>query len=236
MYEYYLCLAEKDKSNLANIRHWDNLKIAFEGDEIWLKNLNEMQINAIELRSMPAKKVFYAQAGKLFLQHSILPDRNIPSLLWTALDRALPIKMPIFNHNFFGIEEKITMQLLPSENESEAVAALVNIADLERYIVTAPAIRLQKIAWVILEKNRILLFGQPLLPISGDTFWQRGDFILPTGYDFDLFSLSDALNNSLNPEKSNLVVWNNDSTYFLIEKSDIQALSLGSFRRTGVRT
>ena len=34
---YYVVIARKDKEDLANIRHWQNLKVGFDGDFIWLK-------------------------------------------------------------------------------------------------------------------------------------------------------------------------------------------------------
>ncbi|OFY83688.1 MAG: hypothetical protein A3F72_12805 [Bacteroidetes bacterium RIFCSPLOWO2_12_FULL_35_15] len=229
---YYLVLDEVLKSNLGSIRSWNNLKIAFDEKQIWVKDLDYVQINSLEIKSIPYKTIFYAKQGKLFLLNSLLPNRNIPSLLWTAIDRALPIKLPSFNHNYFGIQEKISISIIPSEMENEAVAMATTVDSLKQFIETAPAIRLQKLNWVLLNNDRVFLFGKPLLPINGDVYWKRGDSILPTGFDFDLSLLSDTLNNILNPENLFLVVWNIDSTYSLIAKDELQQLSLSSFRKT----
>ena len=70
------------------------------------------------------------------------------------------------------------------------------------------------------------------MPIKGATFWQRGDFLIPTGFDFDLYSLMDSMNKLINPSGDSWVAWNADGTYFLIEKNAFRALSLGSFRRS----
>lgn len=228
---YYLLVNDEHKTQLAAIRAWANLKIAFDGNQIWVKDFDYVQINALELKSMPYKTLFYEKNGKLFLLNSALPDRNTPSLLWTPMERALPIELPKMNHNFFGIEEKINIKLIPSEIEVADNVMITSVGRLRIYITTAPSVRTQNITWALLNDDKVILLGTPLLPISGDTFWQRGDFLIPSGYDFDLYLFSETLNQTLNPEGGKWVIWNTDSTYFLIDKDDLEQLSLGSFRR-----
>jgi hypothetical protein len=206
--------------------------MATDGDAIWVKDFDYIQINALEVKSIPYKTLFYSKEGKLFLLNSALPDRNIPSLLWTPIERAIAIELPRFNHNFFGIEEKIELQIIPSQIEATAIALLTQIDLLKAYTITAPEVRLQKISWTLLNDDEVLLLGTPLLPISGKTFWQRGDFLLPTGFDVDLYLLIEILNLRINPERKNWVIWNPNSTYFLIPKSGMERLSLSGFRKT----
>lgn len=233
MNEFYLLLPEQDKAELANIRHWANLKIAFDGADIWVKDFDMAQINALEVKSLSSKSIFYAQNGKLFPQNSRLPDRNIPSLLWTAIDRALTIEFPPFNHNFFGIvDEKIEMQLVAEEQEVAATVMLTSVEQLKNHLETAPSVRLRHLSWVVLNSEKAVIFGAPLLPIAGDVFWQNDDFIIPAGYNFEWRILAPSFNKVINPDSGNLVFWNADNTYCLIPKSNIEALSLGSFRRT----
>jgi hypothetical protein len=227
---YYVLVNEQNKSDLANIRPWKNLKIAFDKDQIWIKDFDYVQINALALKSMPFKTVFYEQRGKLFLENSLLPDRNIPSLLWTPIERALPIELPRFNHNFFGIEEKISLNIVPSERETEAVAMLTTLDALRDYVETAADVRLKNLGWCIVNHTQVLILGKPLLPISGEVFWKKNDFLIPSGYDFDLHSLTSALNDVLNPDYTQWVIWDEQGDYFLIQKSDIQTLSIGSVR------
>lgn len=227
---YFLVINETLKSDLGTIRSWNNLKIAFDEKSIWIKDFDYAQINSLDVKSIPYKTVFHSRQGKLFLLNSLLPDRNIPSLLWTPIERALPIKLPPFNHNYFGIHEKLSMQLISSESEVESEAMITTIDALHQYIETAPGIRLQKLKWVILNNNKVFLMGKPLLPIKGNVYWKQGDFIIPAGYDFDFFVLSETLNNLLNPEKHLIIVWNTDNTYSFIEKDELQPLSLSSFR------
>lgn len=229
---YYLVLDETRKADLAQIRHWNNLRIAFEEGKIWVRGLDAVQVESVEVKSMPYKTLYSENSGKLYLYKSALPDRNLPSLLWTPVDRALPLRLPSLNHNYFGIDEKIAVRIVPSEKETEAAAMITTLDLLGKYLETAPAIRLKHLKWVMLNRDRALILGNPVLPISGTVFWQRGAHLLPAGSDFDLFLLSEALHQQIDPDRASLIVWQTDSTCFTVDKTDFQSLSLSSFRKS----
>ncbi len=229
---YYIVIAQKNKDDLANIRHWQNLKVGFEGTQIWVKDFDYGQINALEVQTIPYKTVYDAREGKLHLHGSLLPNRNIPSLLWTPIDRAFSVKLPDFNHNFFGIEEKITMQLMPSDAEKTAEGMITTLDILKNYLETAPSVRLQKLRWSIINDDQVFVFGTPILPIEGTVFWRHKDFWIPTGFDFNLPILLDDWAEVINPKSDFFLVWQVDNTYFKINKKDTAALTLSSFRRS----
>ncbi|MEP1490303.1 MAG: hypothetical protein ABJK28_17925 [Algibacter sp.] len=229
---YYLQIQKKYKDDLGKIRHWCTLKTAFERDCIWVKGFDYAQIHGIEIKSIPYKMLFYEKKGKLYLLNSQLPDRNIPSVLWTPIDRALPIELPVYNHNYFGIDESIKMQLIPSEKEKEVVAMLSTVDMLNRYIEIAPVIRLQKLKWILINNDDVLIIGTPLLPFRGAAFWRQYDFLIPAGYDFDLPILTEILHHKMNPKNDKYLIWNADNTWFSISKEDLEPLTRGAFRMT----
>jgi hypothetical protein len=229
---YFLYLQSENKDDLVTLRHWSNLKISFEGNGIWLKDFDYLQINSTEVKQLPYKKIFYAKDSKLFLYGSLLPEQDIPTLLWTPIERGLPISLPSFNHNFFGINQKLKIQLLASSTEKEIVAIMLKAEVLKDYIETAPAIRLQNLHWVVINRTECLVIGCPTLPIKGNVFWKNGDSLIPAGFDFEWPILSEKINQLVNPIQKDLVVWNTDSTYFLISKESIKPLTISSFRQT----
>lgn len=232
---WYLLTDEAHKDDLAGIRQWPDLKAGTDGHEFWVKGFDYAQVHSVELKSIPFATVFYEQQGKLFLQNSRLPHRNMPSVLWTPIDRALPVRLPSFNHNYFGTDSRVQVSLVPSDKETTATAVIVTIEALEQYIITAPAVRLQPINWALLDQTHALLAGWPLLPVQGTAFWQRKDILLPAGFDFDLHILADVVNETLNPGFHNWLVWQADNTYFPVSKKDMQPLSLESFRSSTAR-
>lgn len=225
-------LDKQDEDQLAAIRHWENLKVAGDEQEIWVKDIDQPQINTLEIRSIPFKKLFYAKEGKLYLLNSQLPDRVISTHLWTPINRALKVTLPSFNHNYFGIEEKIKVSIIQCEQEQPAQAIITTLDALGQYIESAPSIRYERIKWTILNNDKAILVGTPLLPISGKAFWQKENSLIPLGYDFELQTIYKSINMLLDNDNTDIVVWDTDNTYSLISKLDLQPLTIDTYRRS----
>lgn len=229
---YFLLIDAQYQSDLGNISPWKNLKVAFDGSDIWVRDFDYAQIHSVEVKTIPYKTLFYSRDGKLFPLNSLLPDRNVPGLLWTPIERALPVRLPAMNHNFFGITQQVEIKLVPSDREMEAVAMIIPLETLIAYIETAPAIRLQSLQWTVLNGTDAFLLGQPLLPIAGTVYWAREHILLPAGYDFDLYALAATLQQALDPSGNHWTIWLPDNSHFQVSRLDLQSLSLASFRAT----
>ncbi|KUJ60702.1 hypothetical protein AR687_16885 [Flavobacteriaceae bacterium CRH] len=229
---YFLEIKKEHKDFLGSIRHWDNLKLAFETDTIWIKDFSLEQINSAEMLQIPYKVVYELKENLLFEKDKLLPSKKLPSgLLWSPILRSLPVSLPKFNHNYFGIDQKLEIGLKPSEDIKEAFAMLVNFDELKLYIESAPKYRLELLNWVVV-KEKILILGNPMLPVKGKTFWFEHNFLIPTGYNFEWFALSKTLQEKINPSEENIIIWNMDNSYSEIPKETIKQLSISSFRLT----
>jgi hypothetical protein len=229
---FFLKINSEHKELLAGIRSWDNLKVAFDAPYIWIKDFTTSQLDASELHQIPFTVIYELKENLLFIKGSLLPSQKLPSgLLWTPILRALPIELPSFNHNFFGISEQVHFQILPSKTEREAFVLVTTFEEAEKYITTAPVIRLEKLLWVVID-SKVVIFGTPILPIQGETFWKNNNFLLPAGFDFEFPVLSDLLQQKINPEQNNWIFWKKDATYFTVSKEDLKPLSISSFRLT----
>ena len=99
---YFLHLDNSREQDLANIRSWPNLEVAREEDSIWVSQLTRVQVESLEVKSLPFKRIFTAKDGKLYPLSALLPEREEPMLTWQPIARAIPLKVSAFNHNFFG--------------------------------------------------------------------------------------------------------------------------------------
>jgi hypothetical protein len=228
---YYLHLKSQFKTDLAAIRHWNNLKVGFEGDDIWIKDLDYVQINSVEVQSIPYKTLFYENDGKLFLVNSQLPHANIPSLLWTPINRAFPITLPPLNHNLFEINNTAKIEIIPSSLEQESVGILVSLTHLETFLFNAPTVRLKNLSWCIVNQQALIL-GKPFLPVNGQSVWQINNHLLPNGYTFNFKPISYELNRILNTEATSYLLWQNNGNYSIIEKENLMPLSISSFKQS----
>ena len=208
----------------------NTLRMAIDEDDIWVRGIPPNQLYSPEIRSIPFKKIYYQQDNALFLLGGNLPEERLKtSLLWSPINKALPVETPTYNFNYFGVQETVDFKLVPSSNEQEVTALLVELDVLEQYILKAPAIRLQTIQWSIINK-KALLVGSPLLPIPGKSYWQRQNFLLPSGYDFEYPELSDYYRKNLQQTHDEYIILQSDNTYFKITEEQFKPLSRSSFR------
>lgn len=227
---YFLLLDGSRKDDLAVLRTWSNLKVAVDAEDLWVKDLDFAQINSLEVKSLLFRKRYYEKSGKLFPLNSILPECNVPGLLWTSIDRVFHISLSGYNHNYFGVDQHLTIRLQESSQEREAEVMVTTIPILKKYIESAPAIRLLKLKWTILNNDKVLIIGTPVLPLNGEIYWRLQDSIIPVGYQFELHLLHKSINDKVNPDHHCFVVWHTDGTYALVEKDKLVSLSLSSFR------
>lgn len=229
---YFLEINKEHKDFLGAVRQWENLKIAFEINTIWIKEFSAEQINSSEILQIPYAKIYELKENLLFEKGKQLPAKKLPSgLLWSPILRGLPVSLPNFNHNFFGIDQTLDIALKQSEDVKEAYALLVQYQELKAYIEAAPKFRLEPLQWVVIN-NKALIIGKPLLPLKGDTYWLKNDFLVPSGYDFEWPVLTQTFKDKLNPFDKNLILWNKDNSYSSIPKQNIKPLSISSFRLT----
>lgn len=227
-----LKINNQHKELLASIRSWDNLKVAFDSNDIWIKDFTISQVDSSEIHQIPFAVIYVLKENLLFAKGSLLPSQKLPSgLLWTPILRAFPLLLPSFNHNFFGINETVSISIIASKKEREAFVLVTSIDEAKKYITTAPEIRLQQIQWVLID-SKVVFFGTPLLPIQGETYWKNNDFLLPSGFDFEFPVLSSLLQNKINPSQENWIFWQKNATFITVSKEDLKPLSISSFRLT----
>ena len=227
----YFLLIEKDReSELAALRGWSHLWLATEGTMLWIKGFTPEQIESIEVKIIPFTTSSYSREGRLFPLHKMLPQRDIPSLLWTPIARALTLQRPPYNNHYFGISEKLDVELVKSEHEHDVVAMQVRISDLLDYVGTCAAIRLEPLTWTIINNDRAFVIGAPLLPIRGDAYWFREDMFLPAGYDLNYAILAREIYQMIHPRNDHWVIWNIDQTFSSIEKEKCGRLSRSAVR------
>jgi hypothetical protein len=228
---YLLEIGRPHSDYLGPVRHWDQLRIAAAPDGYWVMGLTAEQVESTEIRSIPFRKLYYMYEDQpllLFPYGGAVPVKQLPSALsWTPLEKAMPLEHPSYNHNYFGLSEKLSIRLVKSAQEQEAMALLVPMQQLDVYIQTAPAVRLEPLMWVMVD-DQALVLGKPLLPLPGKSYWSRGAHLLPAGLDLEWTALAETLERELDPDC--WLVWEEDGGYFAVQKKLFRPLSISSFR------
>lgn len=227
---YITCIPAAEDASLCVIRHWKNLQVAFDGDLVWIKGFSAEQAYSSYLRQIPFIGLYEQRDGLLFKKGKLVPERKMPGgLLWNPVQRAFPVALGNINHNFFGIQQKIPVRIVPAAAEQPAIALLADMHAANDYISTSAAVRLSTLHWCLIE-NRAFFVGTPLLSIPGTAYWCRHGNFIPAGYDFEFPLLEKSIYQRLSPEGENKIVWFTDSSYLLLPSKYLVPLSISSFR------
>lgn len=228
---YVLIIPLEQKNQLYSIRHWENLKLANKENFCYVKDFSEVQIQSVLIKQMTSVKVYLEKEQLLFPIKALIPELKMPlGLLWSPIAIALPLDRIKYNHNYFGIQEKVDLKLIKSDLPQVSKALIVEYETLKNYIETAPEVRLINLTWCRINE-KIIVFGEPLLPIKGESNWLKHNIYLPNGYTFEYESLFKTLSNLL-ANNDEIIFYLNDYEYIKIPKHHIKPLTIGSFRLT----
>ncbi|MFT3680427.1 MAG: hypothetical protein QM791_09160 [Ferruginibacter sp.] len=220
------------KDFLSQVRHWDNLKMATADSSIWVKDFTADQLQHASLRSIPFTRLYYLKDNLLFPAGSLLPERKLPSLLWTPIERALPIVIDNIQHSLSQLPVSIKVKLIPVEEEQNVSILVTGMEMAGKYIETAPAVRLQPLEWTLLNNGRVFIKGEPLLPLDGDVYWQKDRFIFPAGYAPEFSVLEKAIAERIDETGEYFIWWTGVYQYCLLHPGVLQPLTIGSWRNT----
>lgn len=218
--------------SLSNIREWDNLLTCKIDDKLFIKNCTLDQIKNSKIQKNPFLIIYEYKEDHLFRLNSIIPAKKfIDNYTWKPFIVTIPLELPNENFNFFGIHQKVSVQLKPMYKEIEAAVHKVSLSKLENYVLKAPDFRLKQLKWVVVDKEAFI-FGTPMLPLEGTTYWNTKDFLFPLGYGLEYNFLIDPLKDMLNPHSDKYIVFTDTQSYIELNKEAIMPLSISSFKLT----
>lgn len=230
---YMLEIGQEHQHFLAGLRQYTHLSIARQGGWCFIKGLTPEQVTAAEVISIPFIRRYYLRGQHLFPIGGLIPEKLLPQgLEFLPVMQGLPVSLPAFNHNYFGIHQRVPVALAAADKEQPAYGMLVPLHRLEQYINTAAAVRLQSLQWLVLDSSTALVLGTPVLPVAeAQMLWKNGSFLLPAGYNFEYPALSVVLQQHMQ-QQGEWILWMVNGTWLPLAAPDFKALSISSFRLT----
>jgi hypothetical protein len=232
--DYVLHIDLVHKKLLLSIWHFENLNMAVDGNEVWIKDFTLDQINSKEVKSLSPGRIYYIEEARLFPKDKLLPVARMKMMpSWKPIQTALQLKAPDLNHNYFGIPQKADFNIIPFEAEKETYAQLVSISDFNNQVIeTAASYRLEALTYTLVKPDLVLILGTPLLPLKGHNFWRHKNNLYPNGYYLEYPALENIITNSIDPDKEHWIIWQKDSSHTLIAKDQFVSLSISSYRKS----
>ena len=231
--EYWLSVSADYKEAVYELRKWSNLKMAVDHHLIWIRGLSEEEIESATVLSIPSIQRYYLKEAQLVPHRKRLPVMIEPNLLWSPIHRGLKVRLPKENFNYFGIEQTYKISLVPSEKVEPINTTIVDLAVLEKYIHTASSIRLKRLKWTILENNKALIIGTPILPIEGQDLYQNLCFLIPAGWKLKNENMVSTYKHALG---ESIEYWYllDENSLTKVSKAHFTQLSKGSFIKSFV--
>lgn len=232
--DYVLHIPLEFKKKLAAIWHFENLKIAYDGNDIWIKDLTLDQLDSREVKTLIDAKVYYVKDDKLFPRGNLLPISTFSlTTPWEPIQHSIKIEIPKVNHNFFGIDKLANFELARTDEVRQTVAQLINITPSNsQAIETAASYRLKNLVYTIINSNQLLIMGTPLLPLRGHGFWKSREMLFPNGYHFKYPALETVVLKALNSTGNHIIVWKQNHSYVLLPKEMFVPLTISSYRKS----
>ena len=226
--EYWLAINKDFREAVYVLRKWPNLKIAVDGSLIWIRGLSLEEIESATVLSIPSIRRYYLKKAQLVPYGKKLPAMIEPSLLWSPIHRGLKVSLPKENFNYFGLDQQYKISIIPSDKIRTIDTTIVDLNKLERYIRTASSVRLKKLKWTILDNQRALIIGTPMLPIEGQDLYQNLCFLIPAGWRLEYENMASTYKRALGESIEYWYLMNRNGIT-KVSKANFSQLSKGSF-------
>jgi hypothetical protein len=225
MKEFVVILSEQDRFSLMDMRTLPKVQAAVfvENDtpNIWLRGIFGKEKPSIEIQKLPIQQLFVLKEGLLFPINGLTPLSKLPLLTWQLLTDFMPIELP--TSAFPAVVEATTaVHLVVSEQEQKGVALLTAFKDWLNYVETAPDIRLQQLKFAASDKEKVLIMGDVLPPIQGQTFWQDAQVLIPCGQAFEWAITARLLSKKYKLTKTALLLFSDSLEVELPQRIDLE--------------
>lgn len=227
--EILLKLSNDSKQELYKIRNLKGVFVSEYLNYIWVKCHVENETFENKLFSIRFLEWFILKDNYLFKKDMLTPEMSFFKSEWITIDSYTNISLP--TTSFGGKLEylELDIQLIPHNEIENTVGVLTNQKSLEKYIIDAPNFRIESLEFVMSETLDVFIFGTPLLPIPGISYWKYKNFLLPNGFILHTKHHLDVLNNKMSEHEDALFLITEKKTIHTILKEHIKPLSRKAF-------
>ena len=219
MEEYILRMKKKDQDALGSIRSINGIQAAIDNEILWIRVPFKIYQDEISIKQLPVENSFMLDGeGRLFHLGGLTPVDKLKELEWQPLISLIRVELPV-SLLPGKVDQKISINIISSENAQPGAALLTSLAVWKNYAETASSVRLNCLRFAVSEKNEVLIVGNPLPPLPGTEYWMSNDNLVPCGYDFEYGLESALIKEQYNPGKEALLLFNNKGESQLISKT-----------------
>jgi hypothetical protein len=224
MQEYVILQIDKShKASLASFRHLPSIMITEFEDFVWLRCALKNEEFGKQLFKIKFSNWYNLSENYLFKKDKLTPERKFFQADWVSIDEYFPVTLPNFALGGKADVSNPKLELKTHPNFEKPMGMMAKSSDVKTYLNTAPHFRFKNFKYAESKDGNMFLFGTPLLPIIGLSFWQYHNIILPNGKILESKLHMDIFRKQFNTK--DVVLIKLDSSYDVILNQNIKALT-----------
>lgn len=223
-------LPVSDAQLLAHLRLIADLRILVQQDIIWLRGDSNSAPLAYQIRSIPNAEWFSIRDdGLITRRDETVPCDRFPDGEWVPIREWFDVELPQAG---FAVAtyDKVQLKLTRSTTPQTANVLRTRWEHWYEYAITAPQIRLNRLAFAVSDSNEVLIRGTPLPPIPGQGCVETNRIIIPGGWRFSPDAGAEVIGRLLGGDEQTLVVFSEDGSFELVPQSAFVQATRSSVR------
>ncbi len=230
--EWAIRLRSEGAGLLGSIRSIHGLQLMVVGEFIWVRGESIDASTIRKIRSIPDVEWFAILADQqLTLLNETVPCAQLPNGEWQALDQWLELELP--RAGFASpIGAGVMLGLVRSTSVSRSNLLRATWASWSHYALTAPRVRLNRLAFAVSDQASVLIWGVPLPPISGRQYFEQDGVIVPCGWRFGPNVKTELVRQILRLADDEMVLFSDDGTFERLPRSAFVQATRSAVRLT----
>lgn len=173
-------LKRQDALRLGRVRHRMELQICEAEGYVWARAANLIDASWTELSGLPAVEFLVLVDGQLIERGSQVPQGYLPDGPWLPIAEWMQVDLAV---PALGAKPtKVSVQFARSSDIEEPNLLLASFVKWHTYAVSAPQVRLDRLAFAVNDAGGAVIRGEPLPPLKGTRFVERGGVAIEAGW------------------------------------------------------
>ena len=158
---------------LGAVRTQPDLEVCAIGDSVWIRAEDASETLQQAFMELPAIHYTATDDGQLIERGKRVPQGHVPEGPWIVIAQWMPVALPVAV--LAGTPARAaTIEIVPGEQFETPQFLQTKLQTWTQYAVSAPRVRLDRLAFATAADGTVFIRGEPLPPISGRRFVIRG--------------------------------------------------------------
>lgn len=223
-------LSQADAVRLGRVRHRAELEVCEAGGSVWIRAADPAEDLLRELAGLTALQFSALPDGQLVEKGRSVPCGYLPKDPWLPLTEWMRVELDV--PALGATPAKVSVQLVRSANVEAANVLFTLFADWHSYAVSAPQVRLDRLAFAVNDAGWAVIRGVPLPSIKGTRFVERDGVAVQAGWTWQPPVSSDILAAAMGVANRDLALMHADGSWDHLREDDFVRASRAAVRQS----